>query len=227
MPAAQPGAKPRYKPSVPSPDKFGAKIDGLSDDFTRATLGPQWRWLRQPPLPRYGIEKGAFRMDTVGGDLESNTAPILLEPTPNGDYAVETKVSVSVPKDGCCFNYAQGGLVIYGNDENYVKLTHLSNWDTRITEFAVAAIPAAAGYPLFGSTQVGPPGDWTWLRILKRSSGKDELYRAYTSADGITWERGGVWTQRLGSGSRIGLVAMGATGFTVHFGYVHVYALSK
>jgi len=153
--------------------------------------------------------------------------PQTLEPPPKGEYGVETKVSVSVPKDGCCFNYAQGGLVIYGNDENYVTLTDLSNWDTRITEFAVAMKPTAADYPFSGSTQVGPPGDWTWLRILKRSSGNEELYRAYTSADGITWERGGVWTHRLGAGTRIGLVAMAASGFTVHFGYVHVYALSK
>jgi arabinan endo-1,5-alpha-L-arabinosidase len=227
VPAAQSGAKTKYRPSVPSADKSGAKFDGLSDDFTRPTVGPQWRWLRQPPSTSYGVEKGTLRMDTVGGDLDSTTAPILLEPAPKGEYGVETKVSVSVPKDGCCFNYAQGGLVIYGNDENYVTLTDLSNWDTRITEFAVAMKPIAAGYPLTGSTQVGPPGDWTWLRILKRSSGNEELYRAYTSADGITWERGGVWTHRLGAGARIGLVAMAASGFTVHFGYVHVYVLSK
>jgi len=227
LPAAQSGAKTKYRPSVPSADKSGAKIDGLSDDFTRPTVGPQWRWLRQPPSTSYGVEKGTLRMDTVGGDLDSTTAPVLLEPAPKGEYGVETKVSVSVPKDGCCFNYAQGGLVIYGNDENYVTLTDLSNWDTRITEFAVAMKPTAADYPFSGSTQVGPPGDWTWLRILKRSSGNEELYRAYTSADGITWERGGVWTHRLGAGTRIGLVAMAASGFTVHFGYVHVYALSK
>jgi len=68
--------------------------------------------------------------------------------------------------------------------------------------------PIAAGYPLTGSTQVGPPGDWTWLRILKRFSGNEELYRAYTSDDGTTWERGGVWTHQRWDGLPITLAVV-------------------
>ena len=70
---------------------------------------------------------------------------------------------------------------------------------------------------------MGPPGDWTWLRIVKTTQGSQELYRAYTSRDGATWVRGGVWTHQLGGSARIGLVSMGGSGFTANFDYVHVY----
>ena len=73
---------------------------------------------------------------------------------------------------------------------------------------------------------------WSALRRLDISTHRqrtqhagEELYRAYTSRDGITWERGGVWTHNLGTTARIGLVSMGGSGFTAHFDYVHVYEL--
>ena len=100
---------------------------------------------------------------------------------------VETKVHLNVPPEGCCFNYVQAGLVIYGDDDNFIKLAHVSIWDTRQTEFAKELFPVPAGYPRYGNTVVGPPGDWTWLRIVKRTyQGGEEDYTAYTSPDGIT-----------------------------------------
>ena len=55
--------------------------------------------------------------------------------------------------------------------------------------------------------------------------GGEEHYRAYTSRDGTTWVRGGVWTHALGANAKIGLVALGGSGFTARFDYVRVYAL--
>ena len=129
----------------------------------------------------------------------------------------------------------QAGLVIYGDDNNFIKLAHVSIWETRQTEFAKELKPVPAGYPRYGNTVVGPTGEWTWLRIVKRSNdsdpltgayGGDELYTAYTSHDGVTWSKGGTWRHHLGDGAKIGLVAMGGSGFTAHFDYVHVYHLN-
>ena len=34
------------------------------------------------------------------------------EDAPDDDYVVETKVRLTVPAEGCCFNYVQAGLVV-------------------------------------------------------------------------------------------------------------------
>jgi arabinan endo-1,5-alpha-L-arabinosidase len=75
---------------------------------------------------------------------------------------------------------------------------------------------------------VGPPGDVTWLRIVKRTSGSRHLFTAYTSQDGHHWVRGGAWVHnRLGGNVRIGLVSMGGAGFTARFDNVRVWALRR
>jgi arabinan endo-1,5-alpha-L-arabinosidase len=86
---------------------------------------------------------------------------------------------------------------------------------------------------------VGPAGDWTWLRIVKRTAsghtpsgpyGGTELYTAYTSHDGTHWSRGGTWTHHLGQNARIGLLAMGLQDdrpFTADFDYVRVSRLDR
>jgi arabinan endo-1,5-alpha-L-arabinosidase len=226
-PAAQPGDKSNYKTRLAQPDLPSVALSALSDEFDEAALSPQWSWVRQPDPGTYGVEAGTFRFDTQNADLfeDSNNASVLTEPAPSGDYIVETRVHMNVPPEGCCFNYTQGGLVIYGDDNNFIKLAQVSIWDTRQTEFAKELFPVPAGYPRYGNTVVGPPGDWTWLRVVKQTQGGEEQYRAYTSRDGIVWERGGVWTHALGSQARIGLVSMGGAGFVSNFDYVHVYRL--
>jgi len=182
-----------------------------------------------PSVPlSYTVSGGSFNMDTQPADLQpqgSNppkAASVLTEPTPAGDYIVDTKVHLNLPPEGCCQNYVQAGLVIYGDNSNYVKLVHVSIFETRQTEFGKHD---ATGY---GNGVDGAPGDDTYLRIVKttNSSTGEELYRAYTSQDGTHFVRGGVWTHNLGPNARIGLVSMGGSGYTANFDYVHVYQLA-
>ena len=42
--------------------------------------------------------------------------------------------------------YAQAGLVVNGDDDNFVKLTDISIWETRQTEFAKEKNPVPAGF---------------------------------------------------------------------------------
>ena len=129
--------------------------------------------------------------------------------------------------------------MIYGDDDNFIKLVSASIWETRQTEFAKELNPVPQGWSRYGNTVVGPPGDdWTYLRIVvehlhgveqREAGGDTERYTAYTSQDGVTWVRGGVWTHSLDDG-QIGLVAMGATDqvvdpITAQFDYVRVYSL--
>jgi arabinan endo-1,5-alpha-L-arabinosidase len=223
-PAAQPGQKTAYKPHFAKDDKPANLQKGFSDEFNSANLSSQWTWIRQPAAGTYGLEGGTFRFDTQAADLfqDSNNASVLTEPSPKGDYMVETRVKLSVPAEGCCFNYVQAGMVIYGDDNNFIKMAVFSNWDTRQIEFA-KEIPT---FPRYGNTIVGPPGEWTYLRIVKHSGRTEDIYTPYSSVDGKTWEKGGSYTHSLGSDARIGLVSMGGSGFTANFDYVRVYRVN-
>jgi arabinan endo-1,5-alpha-L-arabinosidase len=228
-PAAQPGERTAYSPRFVPDARAGRPYQSLSDDFTGNTLSSRWTWIRQPDPATYTVSGGNLSWQTQNADLHPPATPlasVLTEPAPRGDYVVDTKVSVNVPPEGCCQNYVQGGLVIYGDDGNYVKLASVSIWNTRQTEFGKEQSPMPAGYPNYGNTVVGPVGDWTYLRIVHRARGGVDYYTAYTSLDGRHWDKGGTWTHQLGSASKIGLISMGGAGFTSTFGYVHVSGLA-
>jgi arabinan endo-1,5-alpha-L-arabinosidase len=228
-PAAQPGQHTNYNTPRTRNDVPRDLLPAYSDEFGGATLSGQWSWVREPAAGTYGLEGGTFRFDTQAADLfvDSNNASVLIEDAPDDNYMVETKVKLNVPAEGCCFNYVQAGLVVYGDDDNFIKLAHVSIWETRQTEFAKELAPVPAGYPRYGNTVVGPPGEWTWLRIVKRTNAGHELYTAYTSSNGEVWTKGGTWTHDLGTDSKIGLVSMGGSGFTANFDYVRVYTISR
>ena len=228
-PAAQPGDKGEYKEKNVKDIKIGKQLDAYSDNFNSGTLGAQWSWVRQPVAGTFGLENKTFRFDTQAADLYqgSNDASVLVENAPTGDYIVETKFKLNLPPEGCCFNFVQAGLVIYGDDDNFIKLAHVSIYNTRQTEFAKELFPVPAGFPRYGNTVVGPPAEWTYLRIVKRDSGDHQEYTAYTKQDGKRWVRGGTWTHQLGDNARIGLVSMGGSGFVANFDYVRVYKLDR
>jgi arabinan endo-1,5-alpha-L-arabinosidase len=236
-PAAQPGRGTAHRYIPAAPELPGERIGRLSDSFPDSHLGRSWTWVREPAPGTWSVSGGQLHIDTQAADLfeNSNNASVLTEPTPGGSYVVDTKVRVTVPAEGCCFNYVQAGLVIYGDDDNFIKLVNVSIFNTRQTEFAKEVGPAVpAGYPRYGNTVVGAPGEWTWLRIVKRPApagapgglyGGGERYTAYTSRDGIHWTRGGTWLHHLGASARIGLVSMGGSGFRADFDYVRVSRL--
>jgi arabinan endo-1,5-alpha-L-arabinosidase len=224
-PTAQPGQKAAYHAKFVANAKPGRTIAALSDSFAGTALSSRWTWVRQPAASEYSVAGGSLSWSTQAADLHPPAEPlasVLTEPAPRGDFVVETKVSTTVPAEGCCQNYVQGGLVIYGDDGNYVKLASASIWNTRQTEFGKNVTPVADGYPTYGNGVVGPVGESTWLRIVKKSGAKLDRYTAYTSIDGHTWDKGGTWTHALGSKAKIGLVSMGGSGFTSTFEYVRV-----
>ncbi len=228
-PAAQPGDQSTYLPTFSVDDQPGLPIASASDEFSGTALDPRWTFVRPPATGTYSVTNGVFSIQTQDADLyvDNNSASVLTTPAPAGEYVVETKVTLNVPSTGCCFNYRQAGLVIYGDDDNYIKLSHVSIFETRQTEFAKELGPVPAGFPRYGNGVAGPPSDVTYLRIVKRLVNGEERYTAYTSRDGVTYVRGGTWTHQLGATARIGLVAMGGAGFTATFDFVHLNALSS
>jgi hypothetical protein len=168
-----------------------------------------------------------LRIDTQTTELyqDDDNAGVLLREAPPGDFAVEAELRLDLPAEGCCWDFAQAGLLIYGDDDRYLKLVHVSIGATRQTEFAKEVPAREPGWPRFGGSGVGPPGDSTVLRIVRRVYGEQERYTAYTRALKDAWVRGGTWTHRLGDSARIGLVAMNRAGFEARFERVTTYAL--
>jgi arabinan endo-1,5-alpha-L-arabinosidase len=235
-PAAQPGDETNHAVRLAPSDVLGPTI--WRDDFDDGTLAG-WEWVREPATTTYGEADGVFFMETQPADLfvDSNDASVLVRDAPDGNWAVEAKVRFDPLIHGCCFNFVQAGLVVYEDDDNFIKLVDVSIWNTRQTEFAKEVGPVPAGFPRYGNGVVGPTGGateaepWTWLRIVKRTNedetltgtyGGDELYTAYTSHDGEHWSRGMTWRAEHGEDARIGLVSMGGSGFTARFDYVEV-----
>jgi len=248
-PAGQPGQRSRHKAKLVKPQLPGTLLRAYSDEFDGTSLSSAWTWdagsNATAPPPPYTVSGGVLRTEIQHADtnVDVDNAYVLVRDAPDGDYVVDTKVRVSIPDEGCCFNYAQAGLGVYGDEDNLVKLTNTSIWNTRQTEWAkeIDASRAIEGQNRYGNTIVGPPSeDWTYLRIVadeldspqqRADAGGDAYaYTAYTSQDGRNWVRGGTWTHSFGPDAQTALFAMGATEQvtdieTAEFDYVRVYSL--
>ncbi|MDQ3865154.1 MAG: family 43 glycosylhydrolase, partial [Actinomycetota bacterium] len=217
------GATSLYAPvtqTVPDPT-VGTLYRSYSDEFNGNNLDRAWSWVRTPAGQESG---GAFVWPTQSADLygSQNDASVLLRDAPQGDYTVETKLTIDLGVN-TDRSYQQAGLVAYADDDHYTKLVHVAVGTGRRTEFAKEYKEQDGGY---GGMMVGPPSDTTWLRISHRvdpNNGEDE-YRAATSRDGAHWIWGGVWTFPADKPlTRIGLVSMGGPGATAQFDYFRVY----
>jgi len=230
-PAAQPFQQNNYQPQVASDDEPGGEITALSDEFNSTTLSPQWHFIHPAANNTYTLTGSSYEVVTMGPDENGDPqhVAILGEPAPSGDYMVETKLTTGVPFDNsCCYNFAQGTLFIYGNDQNSIKMDVFPDFDTRQTEFGKQMGPVPPNYPIYGNMIVGPAAATTWLRLVKRTrTDGTELYTAYTSNDDEHWMRGGTWEHNLGAGAQIGISAENAAGFTMDFDYVRVYRLKR
>ena len=241
-PAAQPGQVSRHTYRADVTQEPKRALPAYSDEFDGGQLGDAWAWQRDDIAPAATVADGVLSVPVQAADLyvDADNAAVLVREAPRGEYVIETKVRVDVP-GGCCFNYAQVGILAYGSDDDYVKLTETSIWNTRQTEYAKEISAAPEGWARYGNTVVGPPGDeWTYLRIVVQkltgseraeAGGDTQSYTAYTSQDGQTWVKGGTWTHALGDDARIALVAYGlqdaATQLTAEFDYVRVSTVKE
>jgi arabinan endo-1,5-alpha-L-arabinosidase len=225
-PAAQEGQLNRYTPTWGRDDAPGTAL--ATEEFNGDALDASWTWSRPPAQGDFRVGEGSFHLNTQPRDLheDSNNASVLFRAAPQGDYLVEAKFSLNLPPSGCCYNFVQAGLVIFADDDRYVKLSHFSYFETRQVAFAKEIPKTPEGLPRYGEMAGGPAAETLWIRIARRALGTRELYTAYSSRDGMLWSRAGTWTHSLGSEAKIGLFAMAGGGFTASYDYVKVSTLA-
>lgn len=229
MPAAQPGATRNVGVSQAIKDTPGTLLTSYSDDFTQSTLAAQWSFLHATPVST--LTGSGYQVATVDADPVSamESVPLLSETAPTGDVMIETKVDLNLPLSGVGPDYAQAGLVLYGNDDNFLRVDLYNNNDTRQIEFVKASAVQIKDYPRWGVTNLGPPAVGpvvtAWLRLVRRNVNGQEHYTAYSSNDGSTWIQGGTWVHSLGAVPKICLYAGNRSGYSAIFHYVHVFTL--
>jgi hypothetical protein len=204
-----------YRPvtgTAPVP-QVGPVAPQYSDEFSGG-LEPEWEWVREPTgegAPT--VAGGQLLWPTQRADLtgDSDNASVLLRDAPAGDYTVETKVTLPLGVTDVR-NFQQAGLIVYLDDDEFLRFTHVAIWNTRTTEYGKEQV--YAGRPAYGSMLVAPPADTTWLRLSHRvfAGTGEHAYRAAVSTDGVHWIWGGTWTLPAGTTPRIGLVSHGAGG---------------
>lgn len=102
--------------------------DYLSDEFEEWDLNPAWSWVREDAA-NWGIGGPAGRryfgymgITAQAGDIYrtyNNAENLLLKNPPEGAYDISTKIDFW---GGISKNYQQAGLLIYQDDDNYLKL---------------------------------------------------------------------------------------------------------
>jgi arabinan endo-1,5-alpha-L-arabinosidase len=229
LPAAQPGDTNRYVSILANVDTARSQITAFSDEFNSTTLSPQWSFLHG--TPSYTLPGSAYQVNSVAYDPIGSmpNVPMIAEQAPPGDYMVETRLAINLPTSGDGADYAQAGVLLYKDDNNFVRIDLYNNNDTRQIEFIKAETAEQSGYPTWGATNVGTAAISTdvsaWLRIVKRNVNGQEHYTAYSSNDGVTWTESGTWIHQLGNQAMICLYAGNRPGYVASFDYVHVSTL--
>jgi GH43 family beta-xylosidase len=233
---------PLYRPvtrAVPTP-RIGRVDPRYSDEF-RGALGAGWTWRNVSPDAT--VANGALQWKTETNDLsDDNTAAkasLLLRDQPTGNFVVETKLHLDVGTD-TVRNYQQAGLLVYLDDENWMRLDHVAGGTGRFVEFGKRMRFTPVGAPsvvTFGGAMTGPPAETTWLRLahdVVPQTG-EHRYRAASSTDGKHWVWGAAWTLPAGTTPRIGLVSQGSSAqteaqygkATAQFDYFHVMTVMR
>ncbi|WP_211590268.1 ThuA domain-containing protein [Microbispora sp. H11081] len=167
---------PDDKATGPNPND---EFDGTSLDNCR------WDSIVRPEPTAMRVSNGVLELDTTTGDIygTTNSGPknFILQKAPSGDWTLETKLDGSALSE----QYQQGGLIVYGDDDNYVKFDFLTTNTAGSTVARTIELRSEVG----GTVQNPQPqvnnrttGVW-WLRLKKVG---DSFTGAYSS-DGTTW----------------------------------------
>ena len=143
-----------------------------------------------PSRRRSPFADGDLKVTTVLGDIYTNGDPsgtrnFLLQSADHigkEDYVLETKVDVSQLNGG----YAQGGILVRTDDDNYIKFDAISDVDNpKFNRIELRSEQAGAILNPQPQVTTGFPAvvNDVWLRLTKTGT----TYKGEYSLDGSTW----------------------------------------
>jgi beta-xylosidase len=157
------------------------------DQFNSSRLGPQWHWVRESPgYWSLTAHPGYLRIITEAKEilvaLGEDTAPILLQRAPAGDFEISTYVRMAPTQD-----FQQGGLLLYGDDHNYVRETFIYTDSSPVAgpQIEMTEMVADVFSDHWSPLPPGPQAPGYYLQIDKRGG----TYTGYASKDGVHWRR--------------------------------------
>ncbi|CAM4243755.1 regulation of enolase protein 1 (concanavalin A-like superfamily) [Paenibacillus endophyticus] len=163
---------------VNAPIPAGSAVDG----FDAAALDSAWKILRADNTKWSLTSKPGFlSLATSTGETfqNTNTLPnIFLQDAPAGDFTITTKIDAAVRK-----NFQQAGLLLWQNDDNYVKLGHV--WDTEgaTGKSIETAYEKNAVYTKAANMAKHPGYDTSYLQLRKIGNIVSTFYW-----DGTAWK---------------------------------------
>jgi regulation of enolase protein 1 (concanavalin A-like superfamily) len=194
--------------------------DYYNEEFETTSLSSGWSWLREDsggwgfggPLNRRGY--GYLGIIAQRGELFeqfNNAKNLLLRATPPGDFEVSTAVEFYEPLNT---NYQQGGLFIYQDDDNYIKLArlYLNNFRLQIQAEVNGTVVQQTAVPINNPVPI---------KITRLGNS----YTGYYSPDGITWQQVGQPVAVDWANPKMGLGAYrrnAITATTAYFEYFRV-----
>ena len=159
------------------------------DSFDSGSLDKtKWNAIVREQADLYAVQAGWLEMTTVNGDIYTNGNPattrnfILQEPTSAGqDWVIETHIDASTISGG----YEQAGLLVYDNDDNYIKYDIISDDGQTVRNRLElrSEINGAIQTPQPADPPITNNAAEVWLRLTKTGNS----YAGEYSFDGTTW----------------------------------------
>ena len=204
--------------------KSGAKLadEAAGDTFAFQALdafdgkrGLKWKPVRPDPThvsltktpgaltitTQRGSIHGAETKDEFGGGVKAKNLYLIDNPlAPGGDFVATTCVSGFTPET----SYQQAGLIVYNDDDNYLKFGYEYNWQNAGGGQAFC-IPtetdAKSNFQYFDTEHPGLKR--YWVRLTKRGT----RYEYAFSTDGKTFTVNGEVEWGDGSPKQVGILA--------------------
>jgi hypothetical protein len=172
-----------------------------NDEFETGSLSPVWSWVREAPGnwgfsgPPWGTRSnGYLYLNVLVGGLHSrhDAKNLLLQPLPAGDFEASTFFLTP----GLGSNKRQAGLLIYQDDDNYLKLVYIyeDGYKIKLQGVVSQTVVAEANIPRLEALPI---------KIARRGN----TYSGYYSTDDVTWQSLGQPLTVTWPTARMGLVA--------------------
>jgi hypothetical protein len=200
------------------------------EDFN-GSMDPAWAWVRQDPANwSLSQQPGYLSIRTKAGTLDATSTAdnILLRATPSEPYVLQAAFQFQALDGNQNYqNYHEGALLVYMDDDNYIKFSRLYSTATPNPGNKLLFRWEKNGVPQ-GAISVRYPDRAVEVRIIVEESA---VSGAYKTAEGEWIMIGSFQVNGLTEFNQVGLTAFHGNimpapePIWVHFDYVEIYAV--